>query len=891
MFSRNSMLRRQSAGTKSVGMTDPLTASMSDTSEGQMVDAINRLELASDDPRATGKVSPSRAYGRHEMLKEIKSSASLPVDGNVSPSHSNASASFPSTGFSRSTTATTRKVSKSFAVPRALPESPLEDSHTTGRPRAPTSLGIASAVPAEGALSPPGDSVAVAGLGLPHDSLGRRLWLYFQAAPELADLRDMIADSPAGVLVLSQSPYRGSSAEPDLGAILNDNVLFTDAAFSSEANVDSNGDGDTTSNSRKFTTASGICGVVDRGSVCALGMLPPMEDIMQAISDTDSPRTTIFDVLDKELLAGPPLLRLRIAAIHKACRLPDDRHVQVIVASAPLERTLVVDSALTTLSARIYESLDHIYKALLPHAPEPITNNDHVKVDIECIIQYAHAIELRAHTRAAAISKTRDVPGSGGGAQRSFPWITGQRASRSATSGSATPTSMTSTATDSMQVPSIDVDTESWQAHLLQLQEHISSYLSDLERETSMCGDSESRKKICTALVESVEKLATEAIYANIFSPWFSDDRMRDEQFASKVAALNVANITLENLGLVVAQETVGGELQRICAETGRMLESMNGVKSPAEKLKLVVDAHKSVVERMDRLNERTRLAKSQRQKQAAAGGAADRVAESGEDAPPMELLSADSILPLLIYSVVKANPPRFISNLRYIQRYRTRSLLTSQYEYCMTNAQAAASFVTSVDARKLGLSAEVSSSALERAMPPALVALQNLLLNNVVSSVGIDVVQGVADGGKKVAVGVFDATLGRLIDSSSQLIGRRAPWRSPSERELQIGTAAATTTTDSAGVVDEKSRDEDDVIEGVRSALTSASEQLSHEIKGHLPRTSPRVAPMRSNHLGVTSLPVIHQRFLDSDAGDLTINDVAVLLASYKELAAYARK
>ncbi|KAJ2096605.1 hypothetical protein IW146_010341, partial [Coemansia sp. RSA 922] len=511
--------------------------------------------------------------------------------------------------------------------------------------------------------------------------------------------------------------------------------------------------------------------------------------------------------------------------------------------------------------------------ALLPHAPEPITNNDHVKVDIECIIQYAHAIELRAHTRAAAVSKARDASGSGGGVQRSFPWITGQRASRSATSGSATPTSMTSTAADSMAVPSIDVDTESWQAHLLQLQEHISSYLSDLERETSMCGDSESRRKICTALVESVEKLATEAIYANIFSPWFSDDRMRDEQFASKVAALNVANITLENLGLVIAQDAVGGELQRICAETGRMLESMNGVKSPAEKLKLVVDAHKSVVERMDRLNERTRLAKSQRQKQTAGG-----VAESGEEAAPMELLSADSILPLLIYSVVKANPPRFISNLRYIQRYRTRSLLTSQYEYCMTNAQAAASFVTSVDARKLGLSAEVSSSALERAMPPALVALQNLLLNNVVSSVGIDVVQGVADGGKKVAVGVFDATLGRLIDSSSQLIGRRAPWRSPSERELQIGAA---------DVVDEKSREEDGVIEGVRSALTSASEQLSHEIKGHLPRA----APIRSNHKGTSPLPVIHQRFLDSDTGDLTINDVAVLLASYKELAAYMRK
>ncbi|KAJ2742682.1 hypothetical protein GGI20_004301 [Coemansia sp. BCRC 34301] len=883
MFSRNSMLRRQSAGAKPAGIADPLTASTPDTSEGQMVDAINRLELASDDPRATGKVSPNRAYGKHEMLKEIKSTASLPVDNGASAE----TTSFPSTGFSRSST--TRKVSKSFAVPRTLPGTPIESSNTTGRPRAPTSLGLAPSVSADTS-----DSAAAieARLGLSHDSLGRRLWLYFQAAPELADLRDMIADSPTGVLVLSQAPYRGSSAEPDLGAILNDNVLFTDTTFSSETNAGP--DDSPLSNSRKFTTASGICGVVDRGSVCALGMLPPMEDIMQAISDTDSPRTTIFDVLDTELLAGPPLLRLRVAAIHKACQLPDGRHVQVIVASAPLERTLVVDSALTTLSARICESLDDIYKALLPHTTESITSNDHIKVDIECIIQYAHAIELRAHARIAALSKAKDAPGSssGGGAQRSFPWITGQRPSRSATPRSATPTPVASATADSMPAPNIDVDTESWQAHMLQLQDHISGYLSDLERETSMCGDFESRKKICTALVESVEKLATESIYANIFSPWFSDDRMRDEQFASKVAALNVANITLEHLGLVTTQESVS-ELHRICAETGRTLESMNGVKSPAEKLKLVVDAHKSVVERMDRLNERIRIAKYHQLKQTAGGGGGGSADGTGGGAESMsELLSADSILPLLIYSVVKANPPRFISNLRYIQRYRTRSLLTSQYEYCMTNAQAVASFVTSVDARKLGLSAEVSSGALERAMPPALVALQNLLLNNVVSTVGIDVVQGVADGSKKVAVGVFDATLGRLIDSSSQLIGRRAPWRSPSERELQIGAG----TESSSAVADEKSRGGDDgVIEGVRSALTSASEQLSHEIKGHLPRASPRTnSALRSGRLLSNSLPpppVIHQRFLDSDAGSLTINDVTVLLASYKELAAYLRE
>ncbi|KAJ1802105.1 hypothetical protein LPJ77_005866, partial [Coemansia sp. RSA 2523] len=183
--------------------------------------------------------------------------------------------------------------------------------------------------------------------------------------------------------------------------------------------------------------------------------------------------------------------------------------------------------------------------------------------------------------------------------------------------------------------------------------------------------------------------------------------------------------------------------------------------------------------------------------------------------------LSADSILPLLIFSVVKSNPSRFISNLRFIQRFRAQSLLASEFEYCMTNAQAAASFVSSVDARTLGLSAEVSSSALDRAMPPALTALHNLFVNNVVSSVGIDVVQGVAGGGKKVAVNVYDATLGRLFDSSSQLISK-ARWRSPEDRELQSGTAGQ--GFGHLGGGDEQSQ----VILGVQDVLANASRQLS---------------------------------------------------------------
>ncbi|KAJ1957035.1 hypothetical protein GGI12_005143, partial [Dipsacomyces acuminosporus] len=346
------------------------------------------------------------------------------------------------------------------------------------------------------------------------------------------------------------------------------------------------------------------------------------------------------------------------------------------------------------------------------------------------------------------------------------------------------------------------------------------------------------------------------------------------------VAALNIADIKLEHLGLHTVPETIN-DLHRICNETGKLFESMNTVKSPAKKLKLVVDAHKNLVDRMDKLNQKIKSIrrlkhqneKQQQQQQQHESENADET-ESDET-----LLSADGILPLLIFSVIKANPPRFISNLRFIQRYRTRSLLASQFEYCMTNAQAAASFVSSVDARKLGLSAEVSSSALERSVPPALAALQNLLLNNVVSSVGIDVVQGVADGGKKVAVGVYDATLGKLIDTSSQFI-LKAAWRSPAERELRQG--AVVEAGDGEKELEEKTLDEKNVISGVKSVLNDASEQLSHEIKGHLPRSSPR------SH---RTAPHIHEKFLSIEAGELTINDVSELLASYKLLASYIRR
>ena len=68
--------------------------------------------------------------------------------------------------------------------------------------------------------------------------------------------------------------------------------------------------------------------------------------------------------------------------------------------------------------------------------------------------------------------------------------------------------------------------------------------------------------------------------------------------------------------------------------------------------------------------------------------------------------VSGDVILPLMIYSVVKSNPPRLLSHLLYTQRFRNESL-GGEESYCLINLLAAAEFLENVDLAALGLQAE----------------------------------------------------------------------------------------------------------------------------------------------------------------------------------------
>ena len=77
----------------------------------------------------------------------------------------------------------------------------------------------------------------------------------------------------------------------------------------------------------------------------------------------------------------------------------------------------------------------------------------------------------------------------------------------------------------------------------------------------------------------------------------------------------------------------------------------------------------------------------------------------SPEPVPPSTSspVSGDVLLPILIFSVVKANPSRLVSHLLFTQRFRNQTF-GGEESYCLINLMAVAEFLENVDLGALGL-------------------------------------------------------------------------------------------------------------------------------------------------------------------------------------------
>lgn len=207
-------------------------------------------------------------------------------------------------------------------------------------------------------------------------------------------------------------------------------------------------------------------------------------------------------------------------------------------------------------------------------------------------------------------------------------------------------------------------------------------------------------------LEEAVERRVCEAVYNRIWRHRSTDDEERDEKLRSRTAALAVIGIGLTELGVDVrpahaGQQPVTEEDVRGWLDPAQdMLLRMNDEKHPLGKLLHLKSAHKSIVDALSRLHPSSS--------------------------------SADEILPTLIFTLINTRPAgiNVISNLTFIQRFRATSRVDGEAAYCLTNLEAAISFLENVDIASLKAdetftenskpcTTAPSSSSTERTMQP----------------------------------------------------------------------------------------------------------------------------------------------------------------------------
>ncbi|KAL8912741.1 MAG: hypothetical protein Q9171_002280 [Xanthocarpia ochracea] len=183
------------------------------------------------------------------------------------------------------------------------------------------------------------------------------------------------------------------------------------------------------------------------------------------------------------------------------------------------------------------------------------------------------------------------------------------------------------------------------------------------------------------ALEEAVERRVCEKVYRRIWRHRSTLDEVRDEKLRSRTAALALVGIGLKDLGIEVDSastsgndlgETIGSQIEEWIAPARDGLLRMNEARYPLGKLQHLTAAHKCIVDVLSRLRQSSS--------------------------------SADEILPTLIYALITSPTQgiNVISNLNFIQRFRSTSKIDGEAAYCLTNLEAAITFLETVDLASL---------------------------------------------------------------------------------------------------------------------------------------------------------------------------------------------
>jgi hypothetical protein len=168
--------------------------------------------------------------------------------------------------------------------------------------------------------------------------------------------------------------------------------------------------------------------------------------------------------------------------------------------------------------------------------------------------------------------------------------------------------------------------------------------------------------------LESLEKLLMLKIHSAAFSCDPSDDET-DRLIYRRIKKL----IHLKPINMEIPPEF---EMPDVWSRAGEELLRINSYKVPRDKLICVINTCKIIL-----------------------AGIAQKKA-SVADAP-----GADDFLPHMIYVVLQCNPPKLVSNIRFIERFRPQNKLLSEAGYYFITLMSCISFIENCDAKAVNLS------------------------------------------------------------------------------------------------------------------------------------------------------------------------------------------
>lgn len=186
------------------------------------------------------------------------------------------------------------------------------------------------------------------------------------------------------------------------------------------------------------------------------------------------------------------------------------------------------------------------------------------------------------------------------------------------------------------------------------------------------------QKKIL--LEEAVERRLCEGIYDRIYRHRTTQDEAQDDKLRSKTAALAVVGIGPADLGVDLGESPEEGpeavvkqteEIKESLEQARKDLMLMNQKRYPLGKLNCLKATHKSIVDTLSYFHPSS---------------------------------SADEIMPMLIYTLITMPPESLnvISDSNFIQRFRWEEKLEGEAAYCLTNLEAAITFLQTVDLASL---------------------------------------------------------------------------------------------------------------------------------------------------------------------------------------------